>query len=204
MGDVINKYTPAGIIGGALGVNVGDQLMGGPGTPAQQLNMNSAAGQAASNAALGQTQGMMGKYQDLMNQDTSQLAANQTQQEMNQARQNSQDSSMRAQQEVAKRGLGGSSLGLSAILGGQQQLGNQLGSIQANEPMLARQMQMQNYQAAGTGMAQANGGISGLLNAQNSGNIYQKQGAPTTGLLGSMMPAMGQGLGNAAGAAMLA
>lgn len=171
---------------GAAVKGVQDAVLGrkDPGSPAQQINIASPEAQRLS------TQAMQG-YGDLLNQDTSQLAANQTQQMMGQARQGAADQEMQAKQMVAQRGLGNTSLGLNAILNTKQDLGRQLGAIQANQPLLQNQLRMQNLQAAG-------GGISQLMGAQNAGQIYQPAVA-SRGRQGGLAPLLGAGLGASMG-----
>ena len=168
---------------------IGDALAGkqDPGVAAQQINTLSPQAQTASS-------NMIGKFDNMANQDFGQMASNQTQANMNAARQASADTGMKAQQMVAQRGLGGSSLGLSAILGGQQNLNDQLGQIQANQPMLQNQMTRENLQASGQGM-------QGMIGAQNQGQIYQ-QAQASKGRQGGLMGAVGGVIGGIYGGPM--
>ncbi len=217
MGDIVNVATnvaTGGMVGykdGGFGkgevIKLGNKASGGelskignglmdtfmgkkdPGTPDEVIDLADPTGRAFQKQAIGQ-------YGDMMNQDFTQLAANQTASLENQARAGANDQEIRAKQMVAQRGLGGTSLGLNAILNQKAGLGDQIGAIRANQPMLQNQMSKENLQFA-------SGGINQILNEQGQSKVLkmgqQAQGRGG-GLLGMAMPIAGQVLGGMAGA----
>lgn len=159
-----------------------------PGTPDEVIDLGDPTGRAFQKQAIGQ-------YGDMMTQDFGQMAANQTTNLENQARAGANDQEIRAKQMVAQRGLGGTSLGLNAILNQKAGLGDQIGAIRANQPMLKNQMSKDNLQFA-------SGGINQILNEQGQSKVLkmgqQAQGR-SGGLLGMAMPIAGQVAGGMAG-----
>jgi hypothetical protein len=175
MGGIVKGVGNAvgGLVGGA-----GNLLLGkkDPGQAAQTIDMatpEQKAGQA----------GLMGKFQGIANQDYGQMAQNQTNQAEAQAIQNSKDMTNRAQQMVAQRGLGNTSMGMNEILGQQQNLGNEIGGIRSQRLGLQNQLQQQ-------GLGFAAKGMSDIWNTQQAGKIYQP-GVASKGRQGGLMPIIG-------------
>lgn len=170
MGIVGNKLT-----GGMLDKNPFGLLMGekSAATPNEVIDMASPQGRAFQEQALGQ-------YGKILGEDT---VANQIASQQDAARQAFQDRTMQAQQAVAQRGLGGTSLGLNAILGQSGQLANQLGAIQASAPELRKQ-----------NLNFATGGINQILGEQGQSRVL-KMGQAAGPRTGGLAPLIGAGLG---------
>jgi hypothetical protein len=151
-----------------------------PGTSDQVVDFASKQGRDLQEQSLG-------KYGEFLNQDTKQLAANQIAQQSNQARANVEDQQRKAQQMVAQRGLGSSSIGVNAILNQGANLGNQLGAIQASQPALENQMRQQNLNFA-------TGGINQILGEQGQSKVL-KLGQASKGRQGGLAPLIGAGAG---------
>lgn len=191
-GEVLNAANKAS--GGELS-KIGNGLMDvafgkkTPGTPDEVIDLASPTGRALQEQAMNQ-------YGQMLNQDTSAIAANQISQQENQARQNVADQEIRARQMVAQRGLGNTSMGMNAILGQSANLGNQLGAIRASAPGLANQLKQQN-------LGFASQGVNQILNEQGQSKVLklgqQAQGR-SGGLVAAALPIAGQVLGGMAGA----
>lgn len=151
-----------------------------PGTPDSVIDLADPTGRALQSKALGQ-------YGDFLNQDMSGIAANQTARLEEQARASVGDQQRQAQSLVAQRGLGGTSIGLNAILGQNAELGNQLGTIRANQPMLENQLKQQN-------LGYATNGINSILGEQGKSKIF-KQGQVSQGRQGGLLPLIGGAAG---------
>ena len=121
-----------------------------------------------------------------------------------------QDQRRELQAQIARRGLGNSSIGLNAALGLQKQTGDQVRQIEASRPQLQQQLAEQRankfLQAGGNVMASQNapiqfrdvegkrgGGISGLLGAAAGGLMT---GSPQGAMAGYNI---GTGMGSFAG-----
>jgi len=159
-----------------------------PGTPDQVIDLASPTGRALQENALG-------KYGDVMNQDVGQLAGLQIDTQSKLARAQAGDQERLAKQMVAQRGLGGTSLGLNAIIGQKANLGNKLNDIAGQRPMLENQMRQQN-------LGFASQGINQILNEQGQSKVLkmgqQAQGR-SGGLMAAALPIAGQVLGGMAG-----
>lgn len=182
MGKVLDA-TPVSFATKALGMgSMSDIILGkkDPGTAAQNLDFRSDAEKAAQSQALGQ-------YSMFLNQDAGAQADAQIQSQQKQIRQNADDMTRVAQQEVAKRGLGGTSLGLGAILGQKANMGERLGDIQASRPMLENQIKRGNLEFASNG-------INSLLNSRMNAFAYQPAQA-SKGRQGGLAPLIGAAAG---------
>ena len=146
-------------------------------TPNEVIDLASVKGREFQEQALGQ-------YGKLLGEDT---VANQIAAQQDAARQAAQDRTMQAQQAVAPRGLGGTSLGLNAILGQSGQLANQLGAIQASAPELRKQ-----------NLNFATGGINQILGEQGQSRIL-KMGQAAGPRTGGLAPLIGAGVGGLLG-----
>lgn len=171
--------------GGAIskGINgIGDAILGkkDPGQAAQNLDFRTDQEKALQGSLYGQ-------YGNILNEDTSKLAANQTANLENQARSNAEDQTREAQKMVAQRGLGNTSLGLNAILNQKSNLGNQIGAIHANQPMLENQMRKDNLNFASNG-------INSTLNSRMNAFAYQPAVA-SKGRQGGLAPLLGGAAG---------
>jgi len=180
-GMALNKLT-----GGKLDKNPFGLLMGekSAATPNEVIDMASPQGRAFQEQALGQ-------YGKFLGEDVSGLARAQSANLENMARSGAADQEMRARQMVAQRGLGGTSLGLNAILGQSAQLGNQIGAIRAQSPELERQMRQQNLNFA-------TGGINQILGEQGQSRVL-KMGQAAGPRTGGLAPLIGAGLGGLLG-----
>lgn len=182
MGKVL-KYTPLNFATKALGLGSAEDLLLGkkdPGTPDEVIDLASKQGRELQEGALG-------KFGDVLNQDTSQLARNQTALLEKQAVAGSQDQERLARQMVAQRGLGSSSVGLNAILNQRAGVTDKLGAIRANQPMLQNQMQQQN-------LGFATQGINSILGEQGQSKVL-KLGQASKGRQGGLMPLIGGAAG---------
>lgn len=173
-----------------VGNQLADSLLGErtPGTPDEVIDMADPLGREHQRTAIG-------KFGEMLNQDVGQLSRIQTGQLEKQAMAGANDQERLAKQMVAQRGLGNSSVGLNAILNQKADLGNKIGSIRANQPMLENQMKQQNLQFA-------SGGINQILNEQGQSKVLkmgqQAQGR-SGGIVGALMPVAGSVLGGVAG-----
>lgn len=177
--NVTNAVTLGAVGNGPLG-NPFDTLFGKqvPNQGASIVNTNSAAGMQASNNALNAMNDNISNVGSITNDAI-------TAQE-NQARQGAADQAMKAQDLVAQHGLGDSSLGLGTVLNQSKGLGDQIGQIRAGKDMLQSNL-LNNYSS----------GISGLMNAQNGGMIYNKAvqgGYRQGGVLAPITEAVGVGM----------
>ena len=180
--NIISKVPIIGKPVAGLVNDVTDTVLGkeDPGTPNQVIDLASPQGRALQGQALDQ-------YGQFLGQDTGQMAAAQSAAQESQARQNVADQQMKAKELVAQRGLGGTSMGLNAILGQNQGLQNQLGAIRAQAPGLAQQMKQQNLNFA-------TGGINQILGEQGSSKILST-GQASQGRQGGLAPLVGGALG---------
>lgn len=171
--------------GGAIS-KIGNGLKGGllgkkdPGTPDEVIDLGDPTGRAFQNQAIG-------KFGGMIEQDFGQMAENQSVNLENQARAGANDQEIGARQMVAQRGLGGTSLGLSAILNQKAGLSDQIGAIRANKPMLENQMTRENLQLA-------SGGINQILNEQGQSKVL-KLGQASKGRQGGLLPLIGAAAG---------
>jgi hypothetical protein len=151
-----------------------------PGTSDEVIDLADPTGRKFQSQAIGQ-------YGDFLNQDTSQMAANQIQAQNNQIRQNAEDGTRQAQQLVAQRGLGNSSVGLNAILNQQSGVADKIGASNASQIGLENQMKQQNLNFATSGINQ-------ILNEQGQSKLF-KQGQASKGRQGGLMPLIGGAAG---------
>ena len=167
--------------------------------PDNVIDLGSAQGRDVQEQAIG-------RYGQLLNEDTNGLAAQQIAQQENQVRQNAQDQEQRALQAASQRGVGRGSMGIKALLNTSGDTANQIGAVRASQAGLANQLRNQNLTMATQGvnsilgeqgqsramkMGEAGGrkgGISGLLGAGIGGYLGGAEGAK-----------LGLNLGNAAG-----
>jgi hypothetical protein len=122
----------------------------------------------------------LGKYGELLGQDTDSFASNAVQKAEEQARANAGDLERKATQLVAQRGLGNSSVGLNAIINSTRNLGDQVGAIRSSLPIMKYDMKVNN-------LGNAANGINGILDKR-----MFIQGNPSTGRSGGLL---GLGLG---------
>ena len=230
MGKILNKAADVGLnlsTGGLVGFDGGfrkglipsavnnatnggvDKLTGGlkdtlfgkdeAAIPDSVIDLGSAAGRSVQEQAIG-------RYGQLLNEDTNGLAAQQIAQQENQVRQNAQDQEQRALQAASQRGVGRGSMGIKALLNTSGDTANQIGAVRASQAGLANQLRNQNLTMATQGvnsilgeqgqsramkMGEAGGrkgGISGLLGAAAGAYMGGPQGA-----------AVGMNIGNALG-----
>lgn len=151
-----------------------------PGTPDEVIDLADPAGRSLQSQAIGQ-------YGDFLNKDVGQMARNQSALLEKQAKTGADDQERLARQMVTQRGLGNSSVGLNAILNQKRDLGDKLGSIRANQPMLENQMKQQN-------LTFATGGINSILNEQGQSKVL-KMGQESKGRQGGLLPILMGGAG---------
>lgn len=169
MGKAVGKVL--GTVTGTLTKGpLGDSLFGekDPGVAASTANIYNSDQQKLLDNTTNQ-------YQDLLNKN-SQIAQNQGAQMENQILANADDQERKAQQIVAQRGLGNSSVGLNAILGAKKNTSDQIAGVRAGLPG----MQLDN-------LNKINSGIGNLLGTQSGGTIYNKAQA-STGRDGGLAP----------------
>lgn len=161
---------------------IGDAILGkkDPGTSDEVIDLADPYGRSLQNTALGE----YGKY---LNQDAGGMARTQTDNLNRQVRQDAEDQTRLAKQMVAQRGLGRSSLGLSAILGQSAGVGEKIGINNANEGLLKNQIGQQNLNFA-------TGGINQILGEQGTSKIF-KQGQASQGRQGGLAPLIGTAAG---------
>lgn len=159
-----------------------DLLLGkkDPGKADETIDMNTPEGYAVQ-------QRLIDRYADLANQSPDQIAANMSQQRERQILQNVKDNEMRTRQLVAQRGLGGSSVGLGQILGQQRKAAEDIAAVRANQPILQRQLGIENLNAA-------TGGINQILGLQAQNKIL-KLGREGGQRQGGLAPLIGAGIG---------
>lgn len=160
-----------------------------PGQAEKTVDTNTAAQYEAQAPLLGQFQGMA-------NQDFGQLAQNQTDAAENQVRQNAVDNQSKAVEMIARRGLGGTSIGLNASLTPGRRLGEDIGAVRAGRLGLENQLRQQ-------GLGFASKGINDIYSMQNAGKIYQPAVASTGrggGLVAAGLGALGAIKGGSGGA----
>ncbi len=182
MGKALN-YTPIGLASKALGGPSGQELLQGketPATPNEVIDLASPKGREIQ-------EGLLSRYGDAANQDVGAMAQRQTSILEEQARAGVGDQERLAQKMVAQRGLGGTSLGLNAILNQSKGLGDQLGTIRANQPMLQNQLGQQNLNFATSGINQ-------ILGEQGSSKAL-KMGTPAGPRTGGLAPLLGGAAG---------
>lgn len=157
-----------------------------PGQAAQTVDMRTDQEKALQNQ-------LTGKFGELANRDTSGLANAQIAAQENAARQSAEDQRMKAAQMVAQRGLGGTSIGLSALNAPTANLASQLGTIRAGRTLLEDQLKTQ-------GLNQAAQGLSGMMAARSGSQIYQPAVA-SQGRQGGLAPLLGGAIGAKLGGA---
>jgi hypothetical protein len=163
-------------LGGMLGLN--DEK----GQDSKYIDLDPGLKRVTDSARLGQ-ESAIGKYKDLMGQNTNQIAENEIAGMENQARTMSGDVQRKATDLVSQRGLGNSSVGLNAIINSTRGLNDQIGGIRAKLPGLQRGLAMENLNTSTQG-------LNSILGAQGAQRAYQ-QG--TEGTKGSLLPLLGMG-----------
>jgi hypothetical protein len=123
------------------------------------------------------------KYGSLLGESPEKMAGTLVENQEKQIRATAGDSARKAQELVAQRGLGSSSVGLNAILGASRDMGDKLGAARAQLPLLAHDLKINNLNSASRG-------IQDIL-----GSRAFIQGTPSTGRSGGLL---GIGLGAAA------
>jgi hypothetical protein len=196
---------PLGMLGGGLLGSGGtgglkDMMFGkvDPGTADRQYKLDpslervveGARGQqSVATGLLGSQLGAYGKM------DPAALARLATGQQEATARAGAQDVLRTAGSAIAKKGLGGSSLGLRALTGVNRDLSRQVQSIRANQPM--QELQFQGQKLAG--LQNASQGINQILEAPGARTTLipgiQSSGQRSGGLLGVATPIIGGVLG---------
>lgn len=146
----------------------------------------------------------LGGYNKLLDQDMKGFADQQIAASERGIRQGGEDATRQAQQMVAQRGLGNSSVGLNAILNQKRDMANQIGANRARLPGLQYDMNLANLNSAtkgiqdilgsrmyqnGTPGGQRSGGIAGIL----GGAVGAKFGGPQGAMAGYQL---GNSLGN--------
>jgi len=129
----------------------------------------------------------LGKYGELLNKDTNQLASAAIERNDAGIRAAGDDATRQAQALVAQRGLGSSSVGLNAILNQKRDMGEKLAANRAGLPQLQYDMGLNNLNSA----------TNGLQNIFGS-RLY-KNGTPTGPRQGGLLPLIGAGVGAAYG-----
>lgn len=159
-------------------------------TPSSVIDLGSAQGRALQETAIG-------RYGELLNQDTNKFAADQTAQQENQIRQNSDDQARNVLKLSAQRGLGNSSMGIRALLNSSADTAGKIGAVRAGEGMLANQLKNQNLTTASQGVNQ-------ILNEQGSSKVYQQAvaGGRKGGISGLLGAGVGAYMGRAQGASV--
>lgn len=134
---------------------------------------------------------VLGVYRDeikkLGEMDTAGMSKIQVNQLENQVRASADDEERKAQEMVAQRGLGKSSVGIGAILGTKRDLQNRVSAVRAQEPILRQGYENERINRLGT----LSGGINSIFNQR----MYSPEvggGVREGGLLG-----LGLGLGGA-------
>lgn len=173
-GGVVDKA--AGKVNGLVG-KLKDGILGkeDPGTDDQLIDIYTPEQQELLNRTTSQ-------YGNLLSQNEN-MAKVQGAQMENQIIADAQDQERLARQQVAQRGLGNSSLGLSAVLNSGRKVGEKIAGVRAN---------MSNMQA--DNLNRVSSGLSGLLGAQSGGKIF-KQGQASQGRQGGLAPLIGGAAG---------
>lgn len=182
VGDVVAAVPGVGSLamgGNGLGIlgGMGDLLMGkkDKGTPDSYVPLDATQVRA------------LGKYNNLLEQDTDAMAKNMVTRQEGQVRAGAADAERKAKELVAQRGLGNSSVGLNAILGANRDTGEKLNAVRAQLPQMQYDLKTRNLDTA-------TGGIQNILT-----NRIFKQGREGGGRTGGLMPLLGAGIGGALG-----
>lgn len=125
------------------------------------------------------------------------IARRQQQKAENLARAGADDARRAAQEAVARRGLGGSSIGLRAELAPQRRLSEKLQTIRAQAPEAARQIRNEQYGQRIGGLQSVLGGATGAVGSQNVPLKFQDTRKKS--LFSRLLPAIGTGVGAAYG-----
>ena len=150
----------------------------------------------------------LGKYSNMLNQNTDRMAGIASQKQEWQARAGAADQSLLAGKMVAQRGLGRSSVGLNAIINPQKQVGENIAQIRANLPQLKQDMKFNNLERATNGIQNIlgsrtfiqgtqggrSGGLSGLIGAGIGGYMGGADGAKVGMQAGNALGKTGMGL----------
>lgn len=131
----------------------------------------------------------LGKYGEMLNFNTDNLASHAVTNQENLIRANAGDVERNAQKLVAQRGLGNSSVGLNAITGATRDLGDKINAVRASLPSMQYDMKMNNLNSA----------TNGLQNILNSRTFIQ--GTPGGTRKGGLAPLIGAGIGGYYGGA---
>lgn len=141
----------------------------------------------------------LGIYRDeikkLGEMDAAGMSKAQVNQLENQVRASADDEERRAQEMVAQRGLGKSSVGIGAILGTKRDLQNRISSVRAQEPMLRQEYENMRINRLGS----LSSGINNMFNQR----IYTPEvagGMRSGGLLGPLLGITGAIYAGRAGA----
>ena len=129
----------------------------------------------------------LGQYEKLLDTNTDQLAKTMAVNQEKQIRAGAQDAERRASQLVAQRGLGGSAVGLNAMVNASRGMGDKIGAVRAQLPGMQYDLRNKN-------LDNATRGIQNIL----TNRVYQ-QGTPGGGRSGGLAPILGMGLGAAFG-----
>jgi hypothetical protein len=129
----------------------------------------------------------LGQYGSILDNNTDQVAENAIAGQENQIRASGADAQRNAQDLVAQRGLGNSSVGLNAIINSNKNMGDQIGAARAMLPGLRQEMKLNNLNGA-------TNGINSILNTR-----MFKQGQAAGPRTGGLAPLLGAGLGAAFG-----
>lgn len=205
LSEVANEATGGGLYGGdSTFLGLGDVLRGekDPGTPDKWLDLDPSLRR---NVEAGRTQQLEGiniygdELKRLKGVDPGKLA------NIVQAKREKQligegaDQQRRAQQLIAQRGLGRSSVGLNAMLNADRKTQEKIGASRAEAPMLKEKIAQQRLGS----IQQATGGINQALQAQGAQRDFvqgQTGGTRSGGLLGLAGGAIGAMKGGPQGA----
>lgn len=190
MGKAISSAAPIVQTGGLslLAGGKGKDLLLGkrdPGTAGQHLDLDPSLKRVTDEARAQQSRIIKG-FGDLLGSG-DQMARNQINLQERFARRGVEDAQRQAQRFVAQRGLGNSSIGLSALMAPQRGLGERLEEIRASLPML----QLSN-------LSSISGGINAILGAQGAQRAYIP-GQASMGRQGGLAPLLGAGIGGMLG-----
>jgi hypothetical protein len=100
----------------------------------------------------GEQQEALAGYNKLLKTDTDALARNSIMAQENAIRANAGDAQRQAQDLIAQRGLGRSSVGLNAILNSTRNMGEQIGQVRGQLPTLAYDLKTKNLDRATSGI----------------------------------------------------
>lgn len=187
-----------------LSGKIGDALLGkkDEGTPDRTIGLDPSlakvveAGRPQQERALGILGGQLNKFNSM---DTKGLAGIMAGQQENLIRAQGKDQVRMANDMVARRGLGGSSLGLRAALGADKDISNKINEVRANRPIQEMQLDQQKL----AGINTATGGINSILGTPGAQTTMvmgqQGTGMRSGGILGAAMPIAGGILGGVYG-----